>query len=382
MGAATGISVNPARIVAVYRVRGQAGTIEARARAIALEQSVELPLEVIDDPAILANIVGRVQAIREIGPDLFEVRVELSAVTTPPEAGQLLNMLFGNTSLQDDVVLEDVDFPSGYAEAFGGPSVGMAGLREKTDAFGRALTATALKPQGQSPEALARLAGEMAGGGIDIVKDDHGLADQAYSPFVSRVKACARAIREVNRATGQRTLYAPSLSGNLDELRAQLRIAREEGLQAALIAPMVVGLPAFHSVARENPEIALLAHPSMGGAARLSPPLLIGRLFRMLGADATIFPNYGGRFSYSSETCRRIAQRALEAWEGLKPTAPMPAGGMTLERVPELLDFYGQDCILLIGGALLADPDRVTEASKAFARKVRRHGPAQQIRVS
>ncbi len=216
----------------------------------------------------------------------------------------------------------------------------------------------------------------MARGGIDMIKDDHGLADQAYSPFSARVAACARAVRDVNRATGQCSLYAPSLSGNLDQLRQQLRIAREEGLQAALIAPMVAGLPAFHALAREARDVALLAHPSMAGAARIAPPLLLGRLFRMLGADATIFPNHGGRFAYSAETCRHIARGALEPWGRLKPAAPMPAGGMTLDRVPELLDFYGHECILLIGGGLLADPDRVTEASTAFARKVGRHGTA------
>src|SRR5262249_7075717 len=158
----------------------------------------------------------------------------------PPEPGQIVNILFGNSSLQEDVTLWDADFPATYLEAFGGPAAGMAGLREKTGAFGRALTASALKPQGQPSRALAKRATDMARGGIDIIKDDHGLADQAYSPFRERVAACAHAVRDVNRATGQRTLYAPSLSGNLDQLRGQLQLAREEGLQAALISPMVV----------------------------------------------------------------------------------------------------------------------------------------------
>ena len=370
------------RIMATYRVSCEPNMIEARARAISLEQSVELPLEIIDDPAILADIVGRVHAIDQVKPGLYEVRIELAAATAPPEPGQLLNILFGNTSLQDDVVLADVEFPPGYPEAFGGPHVGIGGLREEIGIFDRALTASALKPQGQSVEALAKLAGDMARGGLDIVKDDHGLADQDYSPFSERVAACARAVREINRATGHRTLYAPSLSGNLDQLRHQLRTLRNEGIRAALIAPMVVGLPAFHAIAREARDVALLAHPSMAGAARLSPPLLLGRLFRMIGADAIIFPNHGGRFAYSAETCRSIAQRALERWGKLNPAAPMPAGGMTVDRVPELLDFYGRDCILLIGGGLLADPDRVTEASRAFVGKVRRHGSTPEIRVS
>ena len=54
-------------------------------------------------------------------------------------------------------------------------------------------------------------------------------------------------------------------------------------------------------------------------------------------------------------------------------TVPTPAGGMTLDRVPELLDFYGPDCMLLIGGNLLAERERMTDAARAFAHKVESH---------
>jgi len=36
----------------------------------------------------------------------------------------------------------------------------------------------------------------------------------------------------------------------------------------------------------------------------------------------------------------------------LKPIWIAPAGGMTLERIPEMLETYGSDIALLIGGAL------------------------------
>jgi len=45
---------------------------------------------------------------------------------------------------------------------------------------------------------------------------------------------------------------------------------------------------------------------------------------------------------------------------------------MTPERVPEMLDFYGADTILLIGGALLAAEDIAAEAA-TFARAVAQH---------
>ena len=71
---------------------------------------------------------------------------------------------------------------------------------------------------------------------------------------------------------------------------------------------MVVGPVELSSAGADNPDIAFLTHPSLAGAARIAPPLLFGKLFRMLGADAVVFPNHGGRFGYSPDTCRQIAE--------------------------------------------------------------------------
>jgi ribulose-bisphosphate carboxylase large chain len=358
-----------ARLTAIYHVRSDAAAIAARARAIAVEQSVEMPLDAIDDETILAGIVGRVEAIRDLGGGVFEVRIALAVATTGCEAGQLVNMLFGNTSLQDDATLHDVDLPAGLAGAFGGPGFGVAGLRGRQAVGQRALTCGALKPQGLPPAALASLARRMAEGGVDFIKDDHGLADQAYSPFAARVELIAAALRDV----GGRSRYVPSLSGNLDQLRAQIRVALDEGIDTFMAAPMIIGLPTFAALVRETKRAAFFAHPSMSGVARIAPPLLYGKLFRLFGADALIFPNHGGRFGYSAGTCRALAEAARAPWHGVLPSMPVPAGGMVPARVPEMLEFYGPDTILLIGGALLAAGPRLTAEVAAFVAAVEQH---------
>jgi len=58
-----------------------------------------------------------------------------------------------------------------------------------------------------SPDELGRLAEVFALGGIDVVKDDHGLADQPSATFEERVTACQAALDRVADATGRRTLY-------------------------------------------------------------------------------------------------------------------------------------------------------------------------------
>jgi ribulose-bisphosphate carboxylase large chain len=357
------------RLTAIYHVRSDARSIDARAQAIAVEQSVEMPLAAIDDGYVRDEIVGRVETVRDLGGGRFEVAITLAVATVGNDAGQLLNMLFGNTSLHEDVVLHEVRLPPTLAEAFGGPRHGLAGLRRRVAADARALTCTALKPQGLPPARLAEFAARFAQGGIDYIKDDHGLADQAYAPFAARVEAIAAAVRR----TGAPARYAPSLSGDLDAMRAQLACAAAAGIDTVLIAPMVAGLANFHRLVRDHPDIAFLAHPSMAGAARIAPPCLLGTLFRMLGADAVIFPNYGGRFGYTAETCRALARAALADAHGWRAAVPVPAGGMTTGRAGELLEFYGRDVMLLIGGNLLEARERLRAATAAFVAQVHGH---------
>src|SRR6187455_1531488 len=173
------------RIRATYRIAAEAQEIEARAQALAAEQSVEMPVTAIRDQRVLDEIVATVDSIEPRpcrSEDRFDVVLGIATATTGAESSQLLNMLFGNCSLQPEVELVDVVFPAGYEKAFPGPRFGIEGIREVTGVHGRALTCTALKPQGSTVERLAGLAGTFALSGIDVIKDDHGLANQAFSP--------------------------------------------------------------------------------------------------------------------------------------------------------------------------------------------------------
>jgi len=217
---------------------------------------------------------------------------------------------------------------------------------------------------------LADLATRFARGGVDFIKDDHGLADQAFSPFAERVRACAASLRAVAAATGRLTQYVPSLSGDLDAMRRQAGVARDEGLRTVMLAPMIAGVASLRALARDFPDLAIFAHPALGGAARIAPELLIGKLFPWFGADAVVFPTYGGRFGYSRAACQTLAENA----RGIGPGAiPVPAGGMTLARVPEILDFYGPETMLLIGGSLLDAKQRLTEETANFVGAVAGH---------
>ena len=133
---------------------------------------------------------------------------------------------------------------------------------------------------------------------------------------------------------------------------------------------MIAGVATFHALVRDNPDIAFMAHPAMTGPGFIAPPFLFGKLLRLFGADAVVFANHGGRFGYTPATCTALAQTALKPWGELRGAVPVPAGGMTLARVPEMLQFYGQDVMLLIGGDLLSAGDRMTDEAAKFQQAV------------
>ena len=359
-----------ARFHCTYHVRCPADEIEARARGIAVEQSVEMPLAAIEDARVIEEIVGQVAGITDLGEGVFEVKIALAVETVGEDAGQMLNMILGNTSMHACVSLVDVEILPVFADIFGGPGHGLDGLRARVGAGRRPLTATAIKPQGLPVAALAELGHRLALGGLDYIKDDHSHADQAFSPFAERVPAIAEAVQRAAAQTGHPTRYVPMLCGDWGAMQRQLRLARACGIDTVMMAPMLSGVATLQAIAREWPEMAILAHPSMTGGGQIAPDLLFGKLFRLWGADALIFANYGGRFGFSRQLCRHLSDQALAPMHGLRGSAPTPAGGMELARVPELLDVFGRDVMLLIGGSLLLARARIPQEGAAFHRAV------------
>jgi ribulose-bisphosphate carboxylase large chain len=221
------------------------------------------------------------------------------------------------------------------------------------------LLCTALKPMGYSPKEIAGLARGFALGGVDIIKDDHGLSNQPFCPFEERVRACVAAVAQANAESGHRSLYAPNVTAPFPLLVERARFAAAEGAGALLVAPGLTGFDAMRHLAAD-PHIGLpiLAHPALlgsavtGGNNGFSHAVLFGTLQRLAGADVSIFPNYGGRFGFSREECAEIAGACQTPLGGLASIFPSPGGGMTLDRVPDMLELYGEDVMFLIGGGL------------------------------
>jgi ribulose-bisphosphate carboxylase large chain len=337
-----------------YRLRVPPDVQGAFARAVLLEQTVETPEEVALRVArVRDELMGEIIALEPREDGSARLVLHLPTLTAALDPAQFLNVLFGNVSLHEEVELEDFELPPEVQHRFPGPRWGIAGVRKLLGVEDRPLTASAIKPVGLSVEELVTLCRSLAEGGIDLIKDDHYWADHPFAPFAARVRRCHEVVAEVAARTGRRILYAPSLSGTPAEVLRQAEQAQAWGIEAVLVAPMLLGLPFFYELVTRHLSVPVLAHPSFGGTVRIRPETLLGKLFRLYGADMIIFPSFGGRFSYSRLTCRALADRMRSRWGPYLPALPVPAGGMQVERARELVEFFGRDVMLLIGGSLL-----------------------------
>ncbi|MBM4423763.1 MAG: ribulose 1,5-bisphosphate carboxylase large subunit [Chloroflexi bacterium] len=365
------------RFRVVYRLSGSESECREKAQDICLEQTVEFPAELVPDGDIRNSVVGRIESLDRVGENRFAAIVSFAVETSGPELTQFLNVVFGNTSIKPDARVERLDLPESLLRAFSGPRFGREGLRARLGVPQRPLLCTALKPMGLPPNELASLAYQFALGGINIIKDDHGLADQPFAPYRERVRQCADAVARANRETGLNCIYMPNVTAPADRLAANAMFAKEAGAGGLLISPGLTGLDAMRQLADDDGiGLPIMTHPALQGSFVASPDsgishfALFGQLARLAGADATIFPNFGGRFSFSREECHSIAEGASTPMGRIKPIFPTPGGGMSLDRVPEMIRFYGSDVVFLIGGGLHTHGPDVVENCRHFRRMV------------
>lgn len=358
------------RIRVTYRLEvGGGESAEERTAELAREQTVELPDACLSDE-LRAGVVGRVERVDAVEEGVFRAVVSFEPDLVGGELGPLMNLLFGNVSMQAAVRVEEVAWPSAFLDRLAGPRFGLPGLRDVCAADGRPLVCAALKPLGLSARALAGRARELALAGVDLIKDDHSLLDQPAAPFAERVRRCQEAVREANAETGGGAVYFPNLAGD-SRLPERVEQVLEAGCYGALVSPMVLGLGTVAALADET-GLALLGHPALAGAFFRSDhgivaPVLLGELFRMAGCDGVIYPNAGGRFELSTATCEAINDALTRKLGHLLPAVPVPGGGLDPERVPEWVGRYGNDIMLLLGTGLYRQGDLRGAAERLVA---------------
>jgi 2,3-diketo-5-methylthiopentyl-1-phosphate enolase len=360
------------------------------APALAIEQStgtwVAVPGET---PEVRKKHVAKVVGVYEI-PDYewvvpadvqdrnYVVQVAFPTVNIESQIPMLLTAVVGNISMAGRLKLLDMRFPEEFVAGFSGPKFGIPGVRKLLGVKGRPLLNNMIKPcTGYSCEVGTELFRQAALGGADIVKDDELLANMSFNTVRERVEAYMEAERQVYEETGEHTLYTVNVSDEIPKVFENAKRAVELGANAIMVNYLAVGFPVLRALA-EDPQIdvPILGHMDLAGAFYQSPyhgitsHIVLGKLPRLAGADIAVYPAPYGKASFLPEKFQAVAKNLTFPLYQLKPTFPMPSGGITPAMVPQVMQDLGSEIVIGTGGGIHAHPSGPVAGAKAFRQAI------------
>ena len=378
-------------IIATYLVEHDSTVdILRTAAALAVEQTTGTWTPVPGEtPELRKKHVGRVVAVHEIPAYEFEVpknvetrqfivEIAFPWINFGSQIPMLLSTVFGNISMTGKIKLLDLYLPEAFVKGFQGPRFGIQGMRKVLNVPHRPLVLNMIKPcTGYTPQQGEEMFFQAALGGIDIVKDDELLADPPFCPMIDRVKLYMKKEKEVYARTGERTIYTANVTDRPDRIKENAKRAVDEGVNGLMVNYLTAGISTLQTLA-DDPDIGvpILAHLDFAGVfyespfSGLSSHLVLGKLARLAGADMVVYPSYYGKFPFLKERYIRIAHHLTEPFYHIKPTFPIPGGGVHPGMVPFLLGELGNDSIIAAGGAVHGHPGGAMAGAKALRQAV------------
>ncbi|GAP20891.1 RuBisCO large subunit C-terminal-like domain-containing protein [Leptolinea tardivitalis] len=358
------------RFTVEYSLFGTRTEIDQMTTAIIVEDTIEFPYELLPEGEIKDQVVGKVEDVKQVGENHFHVTISYAVEITAFTIAQLLNVVLGNISLMPNIRVERINLTPSLAAKFSGPRFGREGLRKILGVPHRPLLSTALKPMGLSYKELAEMGYQVAKGGIDIIKDDHGISNQPFSKFRERVQYNQEAIEKANKETGRKSIFLPNITGRADELLENAHFAKKVGCGGLMVLPAHTGWDAVRMLSEDDSlGLPIMTHPSFSGSyvvsptAGFSPYTWFGQIARLAGSDMSIFINFGSRFASTKEDCLSVVKGTADPMYNIKPIFPVAGGGITMKNVPDMKQVYDNEMIYLMGGGLhKAGPDLIANS--------------------
>lgn len=368
--------------------------VQALAPVLAIEQSTGTWIPVPGEtPEVRAKHVAKVIGVYEapqyeymIPDDVtdrqYVVQMAFPAANIENQIPMLLTACLGNISMGGKIKLLDLRMPKALLDGFQGPKFGTDGVYK---ALGiprnkrRPLLNNMIKPcSGYPVEVGTELFYKAALGGCDVVKDDELIGDMAYNKVISRVKAYMKMEKRVFEETGEHTLYTVNVTDRLPKMFDLAHAVVEAGGNALMVNYLAVGPEMMRALAEDKDiNVPILAHMDCAGAYYMAPEhgisswIVLGKIPRLCGADFLVVPfALGGKAPYLPERFRQTSMCLTYPFGDLKPTMPMPSGGITPVNVPDIVRELGNEVMIGSGGGIHAHPNGPVAGARAFRQAI------------
>lgn len=293
--------------------------------------------------------------------------------------------IFGMKAL-DNLRLIDIGFPKEYLKSFPGPKHGIPGLRKYFKVYDRPLTGAVPKPKiGFSADEHAKIAYETWMGGFDLCKDDENLTSTPFNNFYKRVELMTKLRDKAEKETGEIKDALLNITAPVDEMKKRAKFLHDRGWKYAMIDVVTCGTSSVQTM-REvlgDYNMAIHAHRAMHAAFDKNPKhgitmFFLAKMMRMAGVDQIHSGTAVGKLVGTKEDVLSVANTLRENkvhsykkiqveqdWHGMKSAFPVTSGGLHPGLVPNVLDIYGKDCVLLVSGGIHGHPKGTRAGAKA-----------------
>ncbi len=378
-------------IVASYIIKRPKGmNINYLSRFAAIEQStgtwVRVPAETAEvRKDHVAKVLGCYELPfyeylipKDVKERTYFVQIGFPIVNFRPQIPMLLTSVIGNISITHGLKLVDLAFPKDWLQGFKGPKFGIDGLRKLLKIPKRPLLNNMIKPcTGHTAKVGAELLYEAAVGGCDIVKDDELISNPVFNTLEDRVVAYMEALDRADSEKGEKTLYTINITNKFPEMFEYADKMIELGANALMVNYLTSGFESLRQLA-EDPSIKvpILGHMDFAGAymggewTGLTSMIVFAKFPRICGADTVVLPCPYGKAEILDERYETNLKVLRYPYQHIKPTLPMPSGGITQGMVEKTVKEAGMDILIGSGGGIHSHPGGPRKGAVAFRQAI------------
>ena len=302
---------------------------------------------------------------------------------------QLLSGIAGNIfgmKALDNLRLVDVNLPQDYIKYFPGPNLGIHGLRKYFKVYNRPLTGAVPKPKiGFSDVEHAQIGFETWMGGFDCVKDDENLTSTKFNNFYKRVQLLAKMRDKAEKETGEIKDAFINITGEVEEMKKRAKFLHNHSFKYAMIDVVTCGVASVQTL-REflgDYGMAIHAHRAMHAAFDRNEKHgitmeFLAKIMKLAGVDQIHSGTAVGKLVGSREEILSISNILREThvkpykkilleqnWGKIKPAFPVTSGGLHPGLVPDIMEIYGKETVMLVSGGIHGHPKGTRAGAKA-----------------
>lgn len=309
--------------------------------------------------------------------DKNKISVDVAFPEALFEAGSIVSLISVITAActSTGARVEDIRVPPVLLRTYKGAAMGVEGLRDRSQKFGRPLLSATMRPiTGLSSRMYGQAVFETLKGGLDITCDPTLLHHVPSNRWRDRFRYTSDAVGDAQDYSGEVKFHVVNVTApTLQDMLERAEYAAELETHAIMVDSGAVGWAGVQTLGQFCHEHGLLLC-ALGGRALHNGPLsqqLVAKLLRFAGADVVSVGSPLRGKAAARRNVKGIA-RALEGQNmpafpeggimfdqptcGLAASWPACGGGHNPWHFPQLLDALGNDAILQCGGSTMGHP--------------------------